>query len=352
MKVTPLQIGELTAEIPLIQGGMGVGISLGNLAGAVAKAGGIGVISSAQIGFREPDFDTDVKSANDRALRMEIKKAKEIAPGGIVGVNIMVALKHYKEHVMAAIGAGADIIISGAGLPVELPKLVAGAKTKIAPIVSSIKAANVILKLWDKKYQRVPDLIVVEGPKAGGHLGFSKEDVESLDELTYDKEVKGILEVVKEYAGKYQKKIPVAFGGGIDSKDDAKKAFALGVDAVQVATRFITSKECDADFRYKEAYLAARKEDVVITKSPVGMPGRALRNQLMDRVEAGEQIPHSPCHQCLARCNPQDIPYCITDTLVAAAKGEVDQGLLFCGANVYKQEKLETVPEIIASIFE
>ncbi len=350
MDVTPLKLGELTAKIPLLQAGMGVGVSLGNLAGAVAKAGGIGVISSAQIGFREPDFDTDVKAANERALVAEIQKAKALAPEGLVGVNIMVALKHYKEHVMTAVSAGADLIISGAGLPTELPKYVQGAKTKIAPIVSSVKAASVILKFWDKKFQRVPDLLVVEGPKAGGHLGFSKEDVESFDDLTYDKEVKGILEVVKEYALKYQQKIPVAFGGGIESRADAQHAFSLGVDAIQVATRFITSQECDADIRYKEAYVAAKAEDVVITKSPVGMPGRALQNQLIQRVNAGEKIPHSPCHQCLAKCKPSEIPYCITDTLTAAAKGEIEKGLLFCGAKVYKQNKIETVPEIIASI--
>lgn len=350
MKIRPLDLGEIRAELPLIQGGMGVGISLGRLAGAVAKEGGIGIISAAQIGFREPDFDTNTKEANLRAVKKEYDKARAIAPDGIIGFNIMVAMRHYEEYVKAAIEAGANLIISGAGLPTELPKIAGDAKVKLAPIVSTDKSARVILKYWDKKYKRIPDLLVIEGPKAGGHLGFTKEQLVEFDEPAYDQEVKAILETVREYEEKYCQKIPVALAGGIETKEHAEHAFALGVDAIQVATRFVTTEECDADIRYKEAYLKAEKEDIVIVKSPVGMPGRAIKNKFMEQVMSGEKIPHSPCHGCLHKCNPGEIPYCITDALIHAAKGETEKALLFCGAFAYKAQHMETVKEVIDSL--
>ena len=172
------KIGDKITRIPLIQGGMGVGISLGRLAGSVAKEGGVGVISTAQIGYREADFDKNPAAANERAIGSEMKKARAISPDGIIGYNIMVALKEYASHVKAAVKAGADIIISGAGLPTELPELVKGSLTKIAPIVSTDKSAKVILKYWDRKYKRTADLVVIEGPQAGGHLGFHKDELE------------------------------------------------------------------------------------------------------------------------------------------------------------------------------
>lgn len=353
MSIKPLKIGSLTVEKPIIQGGMGVGVSLGNLAGAVAREGGIGIISSAQIGYREPDFDKDPLAANLRAIRKEYEKARKIAPDGVIGFNIMVALKHYEEYVQAAVETGADIIISGAGLPTELPKLVGDAGTMLAPIISTGRSAGVILKFWDRKYNRVPDLLVIEGPKAGGHLGFTREQLtDYLEEETadYDEEIGKIIAVVREYEERYGKKIPVALAGGIENREQAQHAFALGADAIQVATRFVTTEECDADIRYKEAYLKAKEEDIVIVKSPVGMPGRAILNDFMKKVNAGEKIPHSPCHGCLRNCEPAKIPYCITDSLIHAAKGEVEDALLFCGAYAYRAEKLETVREVMDSL--
>ncbi len=358
MNVHPLKIGNIEAGVPVIQGGMGVGISLGNLAGAVAKEGGIGVISAAQIGFREPDFDTDTEAANLRAIGKEYRKAREIAPKGIIGFNLMVAMRHYEEYVRAAIDAGADIIISGAGLPMDLPKIAVDSEVKLAPIVSTEKSAKVILRYWGKKYGRMPDLLVIEGPKAGGHLGFTREQLKEYRaeehgadcNAVYDAEVRKILDTVKQYEEQYHCKIPAALGGGIENRQQAEHAFALGADAVQVATRFVTTWECDADIRYKEAYLMAGEEDIAIVKSPVGMPGRAIMNPFMKKVMEGEQIPHSPCHRCLHSCSPAEIPYCITDALIHAAKGEVDDALLFCGAYAYKAEHLETVKEVIDSL--
>ena len=350
MNTNSLKIGNIEARVPIIQGGMGVGISLGNLAGAVAKEGGIGIISAAQIGFREPDFDTNTKEANLRAIKKEYEKARAITPEGIIGFNLMVAMRYYEEYVRAAIDAGADIIISGAGLPMDLPKIAGESDVKLAPIVSTEKSARVILRYWGKKYGRMPDLLVIEGPKAGGHLGFTKDQLTEYDENLYDEEVRKILNLVKTYEEQFQCRIPAALGGGIENSRQAAHAFSLGVDAIQAATRFVTTEECDADIRYKEAYLHAEEEDIAIVKSPVGMPGRAIVNPFMKRVMAGEQIPHSPCHRCLHNCEPAKIPYCITDALIHAAKGETDEALLFCGAYAYKAKRLETVKEVIDSL--
>lgn len=347
-----LRIGNKKTRFPVIQGGMGIGISLGRLAGTVAKEGGAGVISAAQIGFREPDFEENTKGANLRAIRKEYEKAREISPDGLIGFNLMVAMRHYEEYARAAAEAGADFIVSGAGLPTDLPEIVNGYDVKLAPIVSTEKSAKVILKYWDKKHGRIPDFLVIEGPEAGGHLGFDAESLKKYEKSSvYTEEVKRILDIVKEYEEKYGQKISTALGGGIDSPDAVRAALSLGADAVQAATCFVTTEECDADIRYKQAYIDAGKEDIVIVKSPVGMPGRAIKNRMMERVMCGEKIPHSPCHRCLSRCNPAEIPYCITDALIHAAKGEIKDALLFCGAGAYRAERIKTVREVINELF-
>ena len=291
MKIEPLVIGDLIAKIPVIQGGMGVGVSLSSLAGAVALEGGIGVISTAQIGYREPEFDLHPIEANLKAIGDEIRKAKEKAKGGIVGVNIMVATRRYEDYVKAAVEAGVDLIISGAGLPMTLPELVKGAKTKIAPIVSSVKSAQVICKYWTKKYNYLPDMVVIEGPKAGGHLGFSKEQLDHIEEMDYDTEIRNIIEEVNKFAQTQEKEIPVVVAGGIYSREDMEHALSLGAKGVQVATRFVTTYECDASEAYKQAYLNAKREDIVIVNSPVGMPGRAINNHFAKNSKNGDYRP-------------------------------------------------------------
>lgn len=354
-------IGDRYISLPLIQGGMGVGISLSRLAGSVAGSGGVGVISTAQIGFDQEGWDRSPVETNLKAVQMHIERARQIMAKkqsrpefkercGMVAVNIMVATRFYEKYVRAAVKAGVDLIISGAGLPAQLPEFVRGTKTRIAPIVSSVKAARVILRLWDKKYKRVPDLVVVEGPLAGGHLGFSAEELVHIDMEAYDGEIRGIMDVTSEYADKYGCKIPVAVAGGIDDKAAVNHYLSLGANAVQVATRFVTTKECDAPEAYKQAYIHAFKEDIRIVKSPVGMPGRAIYNDFIARVERGERFPIR-CHSCIEKCQPDKIPYCITDALVNAARGKVDDALLFCGANAWKAEKIQTVDEVIDELF-
>lgn len=346
-----LKIGEKLTRVPLIQGGMGVGVSLGRLAGSVAREGGIGIISTAQIGYREPDFDRNPEEANLRAIESEMKKARAISPEGIIGYNVMTALKEHAAHIRAAVKAGADIVISGAGLPTELPALTEGSSTKIAPIVSTDKSANVILKYWDRKYKRTADLVVIEGPEAGGHLGFKKEELGAYTKEFYDDEIRKIIATVKRYGEKYGMDIPVVVAGGIYDSSDVKHVMELGADGVQVATRFVTTEECDADIRYKQAYIDASENDIRIVKSPVGMPGRAIMNTFMERVMGGEKIPHSPCHRCLAKCSPADIPYCITDGLIEAVKGNIEKGLLFCGAKAWKADRIEKVSDVIQALF-
>ncbi len=350
MTYLPLEIGEKKVKYPIVQGGMGVGVSLGGLAGAVAKAGGLGIISAAQIGFQEPDFEEHPFEANLRAIDQEYQKARSIAPEGVIGFNIMVALQHYKEYVIQAAKAGADIIISGAGLATELPAYVKGFATKIAPIVSGERAAQVLLKMWDKKYQTTADMVVIEGPLAGGHLGFTKEDAVSITEEEYEGTIQKVIQVVKEYADKYAKKIPVVVAGGIDTAQKVKRMIELGTDGVQVASPFVATVECDVAEGFKQKYVEARKEDVQLVTSPVGMPGRAIRNSFVERVESGIKEPITKCYGCIKNCKPAEISYCITKALITSARGDSENGLVFCGANTYKIQGITTVQEVIETL--
>lgn len=347
--IKPLIIGNLISKVPIIQGGMGIGISRCSLAGAVAKAGGIGVVSGAQVGYDEDDFETNTLAANLRALRKHIKTAKENSNNGIIGVNLMVAMNNYEEHVKEAIRAGVDIIISGAGLPTSLPGMVKESTVKIAPIVSSSKACSVILKMWDRKNQRTADLIVVEGPKAGGHLGFTNEDLDNIDDIDYDKEFMNILKIAKTYGEKYNKEIPVVAAGGISSSSLVKKYIDMGASGVQIATRFVPTYECDAHENFKMTYINSNEDDIQIVKSPVGLPGRAIKNKFVERVSLNRpEI--KKCYNCLIPCNPKDTPYCISDALLNGVRGNIDDALLFCGADAYKINKISSVNEVIEEL--
>ena len=349
MELKELNIGNLVIKYPVIQGGMGVGISRGKLAGAVSANGGLGIISTAQIGYDEPGFEKDVNKANLKAIRKHILMAKEICGGKPVGVNIMVALKNYKAHVEAAIKAGADVIISGAGLPVHLPEYASGSSCKIAPIVSSAKAAKVILQNWLKKARRAADFVVVEGPKAGGHLGFKKDQVYSITDEEFDNEIKKILETVKEFEEKSNTKIPVIIAGGIFSHNDICHAMSLGASGVQIASRFVATDECDADLKYKQAYVNATENDIIIIDSPVGMPGRAIRNKFTDYIK-NNRIKPQKCFNCLEKCNPSEVPYCITKALIDAVCGDTENGLVFAGANAGRINNIVPVRELMEEL--
>lgn len=340
-----LKIGNLIAKIPIIQGGMGVGVSLSNLAGNVAKYGAIGVISAAHPGYLENDFEINTLQANLRALKKHIKKAKQISNNGIIGVNIMVAMKNYKELVQASIEGGADLIISGAGLPLKLPQYTQNSEIKILPIVSSSKAAKLILSYWKKHYNKIADGIIIEGPEAGGHLGFKDNNIEN-DINEFETNVNNILETIKELEKEYNKKIPVIVAGGVFDSDDIKKYINLGANAVQIGTRFVATVECDANIKFKKAYLNCHKNDIKIVKSPVGMPGRAISNKFLNKIN-NDNNKITKCYNCLIPCNPSTTPYCISEALINAARGDIDNGLIFCGSNAYKINKIISVKELL-----
>ncbi|MDV4151553.1 nitronate monooxygenase family protein [Clostridium sp. AL.422] len=345
MNIKPLTIGNLVAKIPVIQGGMGVGVSLSNLAGNVAKHGAIGVISAAHPGYLEEDFETNTLAANLRGLTKHIKRAKEISSNGIIGVNVMVAMNNYIEHVKTAIEAGADMIISGAGLPLNLPEITEGSSIKIAPIVSSSKAVRIILSYWKKHFNKTADAVIVEGPLAGGHLGFKKNTID--EEIgNFDKNVLSIIEEVKNFEKEFDKTIPVIVAGGVFTHDDLVKKLQLGASGVQVATQFVATHECDAHINFKNAFVNCKKEDIELTISPVGMPGRAIRNKLTETLKT-QRVKITKCYDCLIPCNPGSTPYCISSALIKAVKGDVENGLVFCGANAYRINKISSVKEIL-----
>ncbi len=345
-----IKIGDKQSQYPIIQGGMGVGVSLHKLAGAVSKEGGIGVISTADIGYQEEDFNTNPMKANLRAIGKEIKMAREIAgEDKILGVNIMVALNNYKEIVKECVKNKIDLIISGAGIPKELPEYIKGSNTRIAPIVSSLRCCKLIVKHWIKKYNYVPDMIVIEGPEAGGHLGFKKEELQEDKKPRLEEITKEVVEYVKEVQKETNKEIPVIAAGGIWDNKDIQRFLNLGATGVQMATRFVTTYECDASNEFKEAYIKAKKEDIKIINSPVGMPGRAVYNNFIKETEK-ETCKIKKCYQCIKTCNILDTPYCITKALINAVKGNMQEALVFCGSNVEKAKEIISVHQLIQEL--
>ncbi|BEP28489.1 NAD(P)H-dependent flavin oxidoreductase [Helicovermis profundi] len=349
MKMPSFKLGHLTVNLPIIQGGMGIGVSLSNLASAVANEGGIGIISGAQIGFREKNFKSNNDEANINALVKEIRNAKKLSPNGIIGVNVLMATNNYADMIKTAVKEKVDLIISGAGLPKDLPELVKGSNTKIAPIVSSKRSIDTIIKLWKKRYDKLPDMVIVEGGKAGGHLGFKAEDLINKTFPSIYQITKEVVESVRKIEEQFNAKIPVISAGGIFSGKDILEAFNAGADGVQMATRFVATNECDAHENFKLAYVNANEDNIDIIKSPVGMPGRAIVNEFTESVKnAREKI--TSCYRCLKQCNPATTPYCITDALIRSVTGDSKNGLIFAGSNAYKVNSIKSVHEIVEEI--
>ena len=347
-----LKIGNLVAKIPIIQGGMGVGISMSSLASSVANEGGIGVIATAGIGMmRKTDAGLNLRESNIVALREEIREARR-KTGGILGVNIMTALTDFSDMVKASIEEGIDIIFSGAGLPLNLPQFLNGSKeTKLVPIVSSGRAARLISKRWIEKYNYVPDAFVVEGPKAGGHLGFKREQLNK-KEFSLEIIVKDVIEKLKVFENKYNKKIPVIAAGGIYEGSDIRKFLNIGAAGVQMGTRFVTTNECDADIKFKNTYLDCKEEDVVIIDSPVGLPGRAIKNAFINAVGSGKKQPLKCPFHCIKSCNITSSPYCIALALTNAKNGKLQNGFAFAGSNAYRADKIVSVKELFKNLLD
>jgi len=348
MNIPKLQFGSITADIPIVQGGMGVRVSLSSLASAVAKEGGIGTISSIGLGDIEASKN-EYERMSREALEQEIRKAKSMTNGHIA-VNFMGVLSNVDDLITTAAREGIKIIVYGAGLPVKLPGLVEDSSVNLLPIVSSARVAELILRVWDKRYQRTTDAIILEGPLAGGHLGFSEEQLYQPEKYSLENLLPEVLETVKAYEDKYGKKIPVIAAGGIFNGKDIARMLSLGAAGVQMATRFVCTEECGVSQEFKQSYLDAKEEDIVIIKSPVGMPGRALKNKFLKDLEIKGKLKIKCPYRCLSVCKVGEAKYCIALALVNSYFGDVDNGLIFCGQNAYRIDKIITVKELISDL--
>lgn len=345
----PLKIGDLEIPVPIIQGGMGIGVSLSGLASAVANNGGIGVIATVAVSLVEEETGVNYRQRNINAVRSEIRKARQMSKG-ILGVNIMNVLTDFSEMVETSIEEGVDVIFSGAGLPLDLPKyLKEGTKTKLVPIVSSARAASILCNKWKQNYNYLPDAFVVEGPLAGGHLGFKEKDLNrecnNLEQLVTE-----VKEVANEIKVKFDKDIPVIAAGGIYSGEDMYHIMDKGADAVQLGTRFVATEECDASNEFKNTFIKAKDEDIQIIQSPVGLPGRTIFNNFLKETYDGERKPVMCKYNCIKTCNPKTTLYCISDALISACKGRMHSGFAFTGANAAKVTHISTVAKVFSEL--
>lgn len=340
-----LQIGKINIKVPIIQGGMGVGISLSGLASAVANQGGVGVLSAAGVGLFEPNHRVDFLKSTLEGLEKLIGKTKEKTQG-VVGINIMVALTEFGELVKKSIAEKIDIIFAGAGLPLTLPKyLDQDRNTALVPIISSARAGELICKKWKEQYDYLPDAIVIEGPRAGGHLGFKRENLED-PTFTLESILASVRETIKKVEDKYNQTIPIIVAGGIRNGADIFKFMKLGASGVQLGSKFVTTHECDASIEFKNTYINAKEEDMRIIQSPVGLPGRAIWNSFLQKIENGEKHPTNCPFKCLSTCNYETTPYCIVGALLSAARGKMDTGFAFAGASAYLADKIVSVKEV------
>jgi nitronate monooxygenase len=308
------------------------------------------VISAAGIGMREPDYMTKFREANIRALRKEIQLAKSLTKG-VLGVNIMMALTDHEDLIKTSIEENIDLVIMGAGLPLKIPGMLAEAglknfHTKLAVKVSSAKAAKLIFQFWANKYNRIPDAVVVEGPLAGGHLGFKKEDLIG-DVVPLKNLIEETVREVRVFENQFEKEVPVIAAGGIYTGKDMYDIMQAGAKAVKLGTRFVTTHECDASLGFKESYINCTEKDIALINSPVGLPGRVVKNHFVEQVLNGETKPFKCVWNCLSSCNYKEAPYCIAQVLFSAARGKMDEGFAFAGTNAYRATKIQTVKEVI-----
>ena len=351
-------IGNIEIKTPVIQGGMGVGISLSGLASAVANEGGVGVISCAGLGLLYPKGKGTYPEKCINGLKEEIRKARAKTKG-IIGVNVMVALSNYADMVRTAIEEkntytfkithgedtrdGSELWV----VRIEETYLTPESTTKLVPIVSSSRAAKIICDKWQKNYNYLPDAIVVEGPKAGGHLGFKKEQLQD-QHYALETLIPEVVMIASSY--KEQKQIPVIAAGGISTGEDIAHFMGLGAAGVQMGSIFVTTQECDASETFKEVYIHSKSEDVLIIESPVGMPGRAIDGEFIHNVNSGLERPKSCSFHCIKTCDYTKSPYCIIKALYNAAKGNMKKGYAFAGSNAFLAEKISSVKEVMSTL--
>ncbi|MCK4647078.1 MAG: nitronate monooxygenase [Candidatus Aminicenantes bacterium] len=348
MNIPKLKIGNITSNIPIVQGGMGVRVSLSSLAAAVANEGGIGTISSIGLGDITAHKNEYEKISREALIR-EIRKAKNMTKGNIA-INVMEVLSNSEDLIRTAVKEGIKMIVIGAGLPLKLPAIVEDNSVNLVPIVSSGRAAGIILRVWDRRYGRTADGFILEGPLAGGHLGFSNEQLDQIDDYSLEKLLPDVLSAIKSYEEKYDKKIPVIVGGGIFDGKDIARMLSLGASGVQMGTRFVCTVECDVSHEFKQAYLEASEDDIVIIKSPVGMPGRAIKNKFLKNMENNGKLKIKCPYRCLTACKVDKAKYCIAKALLNSCEGDVDNGLIFCGQNAHRINKKVSVKELFSEL--
>ena len=359
MTLKPLRIGKYTIKHPIVQGGMGLGISWDKLAGTVSLNGGLGVVSSVGTGYYKNSKYVK-KEISDRPFEAEnfysrdglkaiIQNAKKIAQGKPVAVNVLYAINEYGRVARDACELGADIIITGAGLPTNMPEFTEGyPDVALVPIVSSAKALKIICKRWKQRYDRLPDAIVVEGPKSGGHQGFTYEQC-----FQTEYQLENLIKPIKEEIEKWGN-FPLIAAGGIWDHDDIIKMIELGADGVQMGTRFIGTHECDASDNFKQVILDSKEEDIKLLKSPVGYPARGVRTNLIKMVDKREGPKIKCISNCVSPCHrgqeAKEVGYCIADRLSDAYLGKKETGLFFTGSNGYKLDEIISVKELMEKL--
>lgn len=356
MDLQALKIGKYKIAKPIVQGGMGVGISWDKLAGTVSREGGLGVISAVGTGYYEdkshvsklvagrpldtPDF------YSKEALHALVKNARKICGDKPLAANILYAINDYGRVVKDACEAGIDIIITGAGLPTNMPEFTDGyPDVALVPIVSSPKALKIICKRWQKRYNRLPDAVILEGPKSGGHQGFTYEQC-TMPQNQLENLVKPVVEEAANWGD-----IPVIAAGGVWDKNDIEEMISLGASGVQMGTRFIGTFECDAHQNLKNVLLDAKKEDIGLFASPVGYPAQGIRTNLTKLIENKEGPAIKCISNCVAPCNrgveAKEVGFCIADRLSDAYEGNLETGMFFSGTNGYRLDKIISVKELM-----
>jgi NAD(P)H-dependent flavin oxidoreductase YrpB (nitropropane dioxygenase family) len=347
-KLPPLIIGNLKIKLPIIQGGMGVKVSTAALAGAVAICGGAGTIASVGLAYGMNELLDDYNQNSNKALQKEIRLAKKLTRNPI-GVNIMTALSNYGKMVQTAVNEKVDYIVSGAGLPLSLPSYAVSSNVKLIPIVSSARSAEIIFKTWWRRYKRLPDAVIVEGPMAGGHLGFRADELRQNTTDSLEKIVVEVLAVIERYQEKAEADIPLIAAGGIFDGKDIAKFLKLGAKGVQMGTRFVATDECPVHENFKRLYIKATKEDIIIIKSPVGMPGRVINTHFAG-TEKDEKIPFKCDYKCLKSCDVKNAPYCIAKAMCSALNGDMENAIVFAGENVVRIKEIVSVKKLLREI--
>lgn len=345
-----LNIGGLMPKLPIVQGGMGICVSLSGLASAVANEGGIGVISAVGIGMLEPNYRKKYRQSNKIALTKEIRKAREKSDG-IIGVNIMMAITDFDDMLKIALDEKVDVVFIGAGLFLKRPELPEGCQTKFVPKVSSARAARVIFNYWADKYNCVPDAIVIEGPMAGGHVGFKKNELLSAQKPLHEL-IKETVDVVKPFEEQFNIEIPVIAAGGVYTGEDMYEVMEAGATAVKMGSRFVTTTECDVSDAFKQNYIRTTPDDITLIDSPVGLPGRVISSPFVKKIQAGETMPLNCAWKCLKTCDYKKAPFCIASALFNAAQGNLDEGFSFAGSRAYLAEKIMSVKDTISQIMQ